>query len=133
MKFEFSCFGHENILSLHKNTLEFTKASELSKDGDCIVGVRADFDYERLMEFIEENKGKKIKCEISVDGVSDEFSFVVNPDFKDEHEIVIRRGEFNSPRTLGFNVDKAAMDLDRELIEKLKIKDTKMRVAFREE
>ena len=133
MTFSFNCYGHSNVLSLHRNTLEFTKDSELSKDGDCIVGVRADFDYGKLMEFIEENKDKKIICEISVDDISDEFSFVVNPDFKDEHEIVIRKSEFNSTRTLGFNVDKAAKDINRDLIEKLKNKDKKMKVIFRAE
>ena len=130
MTFEFSCHGHENVLSNHKNTLEFTKDSSLTKEGDCIIGVKADFDYSRLMEFVSGNKGKKVKGEISAGGVKDSFSFVVNPDFDDKHEIVLRKSEFNSKRTLGFKLDKAAADISRRVAEGMKNPDAVMKVVF---
>ena len=53
MKYSFSCYGHENIIAKHKTTLEFTKDSELSSEGDCIVGVKADFSLEEVKKFIK--------------------------------------------------------------------------------
>ena len=40
---KFRIYGHKNMLAIHKNTLEFTKDKELTKRGDCIVGVNSDF------------------------------------------------------------------------------------------
>jgi hypothetical protein len=116
---------------MHRNTIEFTKDSSLSKEGDCIVGVNADFDYPKLMDFVSKNKGKKIKGEISVGDVTDSFTFVLNGNFDDKHEIVLRRSEFHSERTLGFKLDKAAVDLDRKLVERAKNKKAEIKVVFR--
>ena len=131
MKFEFICYGHENILSLHRNTIEFTKDSSLTKNGDCILGVNADFDYSRLKEFMDKAKDKEIGCEISVEDIKDQFSFFLNPDFSDKEEIVIRKTDFKSDRTLGINADKAAKDIKRELIDEIKDKNIKIKVVFR--
>jgi hypothetical protein len=110
----------------HATTLEFTKDDFLTKQGDCIIGINADFELAKLKEFL---KGKKkIKVTIECDGVKDEFSCEVNPAFNSDHEIVIRRGTFNSERTLGINADKAASVIKRALIEKLK--DTESNAAI---
>jgi len=118
MEYSFTAFGHENITANHKRTLEFTKDSELRVEGDCILGVKADFNLFKLKKIIGANK--KIKMVITADDVSDEVVFDPNKDFNDSHEIVIRKSEFNSRRTLGFRADKACIDLNPELIEKLK-------------
>lgn len=131
MEFKFNCFGHENVLALHRNTIEFSKDSFLTKDGDCIIGVKADFDFFKLMNFILKIDGKIADAEIFCDGVSDKFSFVVNPDFSDAHEIVIRRTEFRSRRTLGVNADKAAKDIKREFIDRIKNSKAEIKVIFR--
>jgi uncharacterized protein len=128
--FEFSCFGHENILALHSNTLEFTKDSELTKNGDCIIGVKSDFDSGELARFADENKSNKINCKITSDNLHDEFSFFLNPDFSNEHELVIRIGEFKSKRTLGIKSDKAACNINRELVRKIKDKKREINVRF---
>ena len=41
MRHEIEFFGHENIRSNHKKTIEITKESHLTTRGDCIIGVRA--------------------------------------------------------------------------------------------
>ena len=41
MKIEIPFKGHKNILSLHKKTIEITKDSQLTVNGDCIVGVNS--------------------------------------------------------------------------------------------
>ena len=53
MRYSFTCYGHENIASKHKTTLEFTKDKELGLEGDCIVGVKADFSLLQLKKFIK--------------------------------------------------------------------------------
>ena len=44
-----------------------------------------------------------------------------NPDFDDEKELVIRLGEYASPRTFAVRADKAAKHLERELIKALQM------------
>ena len=53
-------FGHENIQALHPTTLMLTKEKNLSKNGDCIIAVRADKAAPDLNEkFIEKLKNAK--------------------------------------------------------------------------
>lgn len=118
MEYSFTAWGHENITGKHKRTLEFTKDGELGIDGDCVLGVNANFSLYDLRELIKE--GGKLKMVISVDGISDEVFFEPNPEFNDEKEIVVRMGDFSSDRTFGIKADKACNDLKRELVEKLR-------------
>ncbi len=129
--YSFYCYGHENLIGAHKNTIEFTKDEHLTKDGDCIIGTRSDFELSKIKEFIKENLGKPIELEIFTNGISDKITFLLNKDFSSDHEIVIRRSEFNSDRTLGFRVDKAAKDIRRDLIESIKNKNSKILVTLR--
>ena len=63
--------------------------------------------------------------------MKEDFYFILNPDFSDEHEIVLRKSEFNSARTLGFRSEKAAKDIKREITDKIKDSDVKIKVVFR--
>lgn len=132
MRFQFNCHGHENVLSKHRNTIEFTKDKDLSREGDCIIGVKADFEGDRLAEFVK--KAEKIKVSMDVDdekeNISDDFFAQINKDFNDGHEIVFRITEFKSARTLGIKATKAAKDVDRRLVEKMKNPNAKMNVVF---
>jgi uncharacterized protein len=112
----FNAYGHENILSTHRNTLEITKDTHLTKRGDCVVAVNADFSPSDIKKLLGSSKAKLV---IEVGSIKDEVNFEINPNFKDEKEIVIRKTGFVSDRTLGINADKAACDLKRELIKKL--------------
>ncbi len=109
--------GHVNVLATHHSTLEFTKDTELTKRGDCILGVGADFSYEELLKLKDKNE---ITITISVDNIKEIIKARLNKEFSDKHEIVIRKTGFLSDRTLGIKADKAAIDLSRELVKKLK-------------
>ena len=37
MKYTFKAFGHINVLADHKTTLEITKDSHITKNGNCII------------------------------------------------------------------------------------------------
>lgn len=67
MKYSFFAYGHPNITAKHKTTFEFTKDSELTLAGDCIIGVKADFLLSDIKKFISKLKSKKIRIEISVE------------------------------------------------------------------
>ena len=128
MQYNFTAWGHENITASHKRTLEFTKEGELSIQGDCILGVNADFSLYDLKELIKQ--GKRLKIIIKVDGVSDEVVFEANPGFSDEREIVIRMGDFGSSRTFGVRADKACSNLKKELVDKLNNPNQKIEVLI---
>jgi len=135
MKYSFNCYGHENVTSKHKTTLEFTKDKDLSLQGDCIIGVKADFSLKELKKFIKnkENEALKktidklktirknsmkkplikipIKIIIKINGYEEEINGYLNLSFNDSKEIVIRKSEFVSSRTLVISADKAACDI----------------------
>lgn len=119
----FSINGHENLLGTHKTTLEFTKDKHLTLNGDCIIGVNANFSYEDLISLVKSKN--RIKIILKVDDLVEEINCGVNKNFCDEHEIVIRKSDFISDRTLGINADKAAIDIDRGFIDKLKNSESK--------
>ena len=118
MRYTFTAYGHSNILATHKTTLEITKDTELTKKGDCIVAVGADFSLQQLQRIIGSND--KIKLTIAVAGLKAEVIAVANKEFCSEKEIVLRKGSFVSGRTLGINADKAAAEMSKELVERLK-------------
>jgi len=112
--------GHPNILGTHRNTLEITKDEEISKRADCIIGVKAskgcsDLDP-RILTHI--NSGGKLEFEITVGNLSFHFTGFGFPDLElsDPREIVLRKSDFLSPRTLAIGCDAAAVDVPREII-----------------
>jgi len=110
---KFTIYGHKNLLSAHRNTIEFTKDKNLTKNGDCIVGVNSNFKVNEIKELLKFGKAEAI---IKAGKYKDSFTFDVNPNFNDKHELVFRRSDFESSRTLGFKISKAAKDLNKNLI-----------------
>ncbi len=124
MEYSFTAWGHPNIRALHKSTLEFTKDSELTVEGDCIIGVRADFDALKLREFVKTCGENRMRAVISIAVGKKKLEEAIearpNTLFNDAHEIVVRKTDFRSGRTLAMHADKAAFDVDRNLVEFLK-------------
>jgi hypothetical protein len=115
----FRAWGHPNIKATHKNTIEFTKADYVTETGDCIVGIKADFDSSELKRFVK--KHKLVRIAIRTGGLSEVILAKTNPGFNDDHEIVIRIGEYVSPRTFAVRADKSAKYLNRELVKALQL------------
>lgn len=125
----FSCTGHENVLATHKTTFEFTNDSFLTKQGDCIVGINANFtegDIKKILNF------DKIEINLKSNTYTDSIKCTVNKDFNDKHEIVIRTTDFLSKRTLGIHANKSSKDLNRDLIENLKNPDSILTITIKE-
>ncbi|MFC1742076.1 HAD-IA family hydrolase [Nanoarchaeota archaeon] len=118
MKYRFTAMGHKNILANHNKTLEFTKDTKLSVDGDCIVGVNADFDTRKLQALVKNHS--HLIMTIRTGNLSEKIEFVANKDFSSSREVVLRFSEFSSDRTLGFRASKTSALLNRKLVGRLR-------------
>ena len=135
MQYKFYAHSHPNILGTHKTTLEFTKDKNLSLEGDCIIGVNSDFELKKIKNFIknaqyEKHKIVKIKISSLNGEFRDEVTAELNPSFNNAHEIVVRKTDFVSERTLATNANKSSSELDRRLIDYLKVPNRKVIVEF---
>lgn len=132
MKYVFYAKGHANVLGTHRNTLELTSDSELSRSGDCIVGVACDFDLAQIQKMLSFDRLRMTMSVEVVDGkdVSDFVEFNVNKDFNSFSEIVLRLGDFVSDRTLGTGCSKSAKMLSRELINRMVDPSARMEVVL---
>jgi len=118
-------FGHPNILASHPTTIMITKERQVTKRGDCIVAVDADKSVADLsIEFKQALRQPKAKLivELEVDGLKGEITAFGSPELKLNHpnDLVIRKSEFVSDRTLAVKADKSSGDLSKAVVEKLK-------------
>jgi uncharacterized protein len=130
----FGC-GHPNVLATHHATVEFTKDSHLTRNGDCVLVVSID---QGLADLSAQFKAAlcapnaKLKIIIEAGGVSDEILAEGSQHLSLSHptEMVIRKSDFASDRTLAVHSDKAAKDLSRQLVEKLKNPTQKAKITL---
>ena len=124
MNFKIMAKGHENVLSLHKSTFEITKDKDLSLSGDCIIGLDID---KSMADFPEEFKEKlanddtKVIVGLKTSNASDTIEGFGHHDLSLSHptDIVCRKSTFVCSRTLMIKSNKAAIDLNRDLIKDL--------------
>lgn len=132
--FEITAYGHQNILSNHKTTLQVTKDLEITKRADCIIGVNADKSTSELPEWLKMhlNSRGKILFTIIVDGlkIKGEAQGHPNLTFESHKDIVFRRSSFISDRTIAINSNLSAIDLSIEMKEKLKDRNTKLKIII---
>jgi hypothetical protein len=130
----FGC-GHKNIQATHKTTLEFTEDTHLSKKGDCIVAVAADKALADLSTEFKENLRKphaKLIILIEAGGVIEQVNAHGSPRLILTHpmDMVIRKSDYVCNRTLAVHADKAAQDLSKALVEKLKNPEQKVKITL---
>ena len=134
MQYKFNAYGHPNILGMHKTTLEFTKDNELSLNGDCIVGVNADFELKEIKNFIENSNNKKISITIKTISKNKKINDIIlaelNLNFSGNKELVIRKTDFVSERTFATKANKVCFDLNKDLIKFLKEKKNKVSIII---
>jgi hypothetical protein len=128
-------YGHKNIRATHRTTLEFTKDKHLSKKGDCIIAVAADKALADLSPQFEENLRKpnaKLTILIEAGGIAEQVHACGSQQLILSHptEAVIRKSDYVCSRTLAVRADKAANDLSRELVEKLKNPKQKVKITL---
>ncbi|MCD6403528.1 MAG: DUF371 domain-containing protein [Candidatus Aenigmarchaeota archaeon] len=134
MREEIVAWGHPNILGTHETTFEITKDLEVTKKGDCIIGVRANKSCNDLSEELKSalKEGRKVRITLIAGEESDVIEAVGSPALKltDKDSIVVRKSDFIDERTLAIMSNKAAKDINRKLLEKMKNPDQKLRVVI---
>ena len=130
-----SASGHKNIQATHRTTFEITKETYLSKKGDCIIAVAADKALNDLSPEFKENLRKedaKLTILIETDEIAEVTRASGTPQLILTHRtnMVVRKSNYVCSRTLAIHADKAACDLSRKLVEKLKKPEQKVKITL---
>ncbi len=127
--------SHENILCTHDTTIEITKDKRLTKEGNCILGICASKGcYDLNPELKKEIKsGKKINVIIKVDDEIDSFYGYGNKKLSltDRKDIVFRKSDFICDRTILIKCTKSSSELNRNLINKLRVRGKRFCLIFK--
>jgi uncharacterized protein len=128
-------FGHENIQAIHPTTLMFTKEKHLSNTGDCIVAVAADKALADLTQTFKDHLRKPnaaLSIVIEAGDLYEKINASGSPKLILSHptDIVIRKSNYVSDRTLAIDADKSSNELSRELIAKLKNPKQKINITL---
>jgi len=124
MKIEIPFKGHENILSLHEKTIEITKDTELTVNGDCIIGTNSSLaciDLPEEFKKMIQNSDTTIIFTI----IADKYSFSIRGKgsekltLKHTNDIVLRKSAFTCSRTIAIKCNKASDDIPRTMVKKL--------------
>jgi hypothetical protein len=128
-------YGHANIQATHKTTLEFTKDTHLSKQGDCIIAVAADkalADLSLQFKAGLRRPNAKLTLLIEAGGISAQVQAYGAQQLSLAHptDSVLRKSNYICSRTLAVRADKAANDLPRTLVEKLKNPQQQVKITL---
>jgi hypothetical protein len=127
--------GHSNIQATHPTTLMITKEKQLSKAGDCIIAVSAD---KAGTDLSPEFKAKlrrpnaKLTIMIEASGLIQKINAFGHPklSLNSLSDMVIRKSDYTSERTLAVQADKSSNDLPRDFIEKLRNPNQQIKITF---
>jgi hypothetical protein len=123
------------VLFRSEATLEFTKDANLSKKGDCIIAVAADKALADLSSEFKAGLRKpnaKLTVLIEAGGLSAQVQASGTRQLSLDHstDAVMRKSDYVCSRTLAVCADKAAIDLPRALVEKLKNPKQKVKITL---
>ncbi len=113
--------GHENVTARHASTLELTADDYLTPAGDCILGIEADrtpADFDPAFVDACRDADATISLELAVDGLTRTVRGRGHPDLDctNDRSLVCRTSDYVDDRTVMVGADRAAGDLDRELV-----------------
>ncbi len=132
----FRARGHPNISATHRSTFEITREDFLTPRGDCIIGVEAELACRDLPAWFKEalRSGEVLLViELEVEGMKEVVNAKGSPrlSLASPTSMVIRRSDYIDDRTLAIKADKAARDLSRELVNRLKNRDAILTIRLR--
>ena len=130
-----TAYGHENIQATHKTTLEITRDKHLTRNGDCIIAVAANKSLADLSPKFKEKLRRNnaiLTIRIEVEGVIEEIKASGSSHLILTHptEIVVRKSDYISNRTLAIRADKTSYDLSKRLVDKLKNPNQKVKITL---
>lgn len=113
--------GHRMVRSTHPTTIEVTTEEDLTEQGDCIIGVGAEKGCAGLgpgVKSLLRAEGVRVKVTIAAGGES----FVIHArgdprlTLTHPHDLVVRKSEFTSDRTVAVGADASSRDIPRSLV-----------------
>lgn len=116
--------GDENVRGTHESTLELTTDDWLTPAGDCILGINASHsaaDFEPEFINAASDPTTEITCTLSVGTVSTQIigRGASELTFRDPRSLVLRTSTYVDERTVMVEANRAAIDIERELISEL--------------
>ena len=121
---KFVAKGHENIKATHRSTIEITKEEHVTPRGDCIIAVSSEKALTDLDPMLKDKirSGWYVATIFKSDDIIDHVIGRGDPrlTLRDPVRIIIRKSDFIDDKTLMIRSDKAAIDLDRRLVSRLK-------------
>ena len=127
--------GHAMVRASHPTTIEVTTEEYLTENGDCIVGVGASKGCAGLDAATKEavrRQGAKVTLRLVVGDLAFEVRAEGDPrlGLSDPHDIVVRKSDFVSDRTLAVRADSASRSIPREMVRLLKNPATRGRLEI---
>jgi hypothetical protein len=127
--------GHRNVLAIHPTTLELTKSDGLSRRGDCIIAVSANKAVRDLgADFKEKLRRENARLAILIEagGIVERVNAYGTTRLILAHptEMVVRKSSYVCARTLAVKADKAAADLSRDIIQRLKDPSQRVKITL---
>ena len=118
-------YGHPQIKATHRTTFEVTKEDYVTERGDCIIGIKADKSVRDLSsEFKNALRDPFSILVILLETSGNNKEIVLATGAKNlvlthPSSIVVRKSQHIDERTLAINSNKAAININRNIIKQL--------------
>jgi len=127
--------GHENVRSTNRTTFQITKDEHLTRRGDCIIGVgatKAAVDLNSKFREVARTEQTRMVITIEADEAVEVVNAWGNTQLSLTHptDLVVRKSDYVCDRTLAIGADKAAKDLSRKLVEKIRNPNQKIKITL---
>ncbi len=127
--------GHTKVLATHPSTFEVTMESQLTPRGDCIIGICASHAANQVNELIGDTLRQttsQIITYLSVDNITEQIQGWGSPllTLDSLTSLVWRTSEYIDGRTISIRCNKAARDLNRNLIQSLQNPTAVLHIAL---
>ena len=127
--------GHPNLLAAHRSTLELTKESTLRREGDCIIAVGANKgarDLSPRLKRLLSMEDSSISLTIEANGLRELVLGRGHPglSFQNSECMVFRKSNYICGRTVMIHADKAAADINRDLVRLLRREEISVKLTI---
>jgi len=117
--------GHPNVTAGHRTTFEVTVDPEIGETADCIIGVSSSDSISTLPDEMKRaiaRESSLVRVILRTENGYDEIRGYGHPELTLDHptDIVCRKSDYICSRTLMIGADKAACDLDENLVRDLR-------------
>jgi hypothetical protein len=131
----FMARGHANIRAIHEKTIEVTRETHLTTQGDCIAAVAAEKGLRDLPQEMREaarRRDSTISLSLRIDNRVFTTTGRGDPTLTWDHptDIVARMSGYVCPRTLMVHADKATIHMPRSFVQQIKNLETIIRVTI---